>query len=173
MIKVMYLDRRVNSDLRKELAFEYLKEDFVLLVNPVLEIAQASTDLDFNLIPPTVFNILNSIILDNLYQYTIYGEHDAFVNKVISDNLLRNIHVRHAYLSILTNSSNDIDTEKTIRNTLSNYVEHIYKKSINEYNKMGIELYTYMKDNLVVNELGTYRFDFYKDIPMLIYSRRA
>lgn len=179
MLNFYLLRENENIQLLNLLKIEYIREEFMYLINNILRllpIDHNKTTIDYQKLGNSLILIINKILLDNLYRKIADNQLNQLIFLIQNKLFCKDLYIRPSYIYDLYNDFTDnkiddytfFEAEYDIKKILENYISYIYNNNSDKYNEVFIKIINMFLEELSWVSSNNFKIEIlYRKVPAL------
>lgn len=175
-MKVLYLPKEENTELIKELSYEYIKETYLSFIHSLVDVLVENNyvtneDKDqYTKLGIGLMYGINKIILNDIYRYIATNNLSVLLTMVSSNLYGSNVYINRVYvidimrdiLKIDELNDNYLAIENILTKKISYYINKVYCNNSDNLNVIFIKLIDMFMTNCVVGDNKGVRFELFE-----------
>lgn len=177
MLKACFLPPAANRLLQTEMK-AYPTMSYICMVNDMMFHLQVDPNLCKAVLDAT-FNVMNKVILDNIYKYVNHNRADWLLHHVNHKTFMMDAHINVFYINQILEEAHIFIEDKTevenyLARHLSRYLQEIYLANADRLNICILGLYEALTEKVGHLDCSYYKFELVNHHqPVLLYSERS
>lgn len=174
MVNFYLLRENENNELLNLLMYEFIKEDFISLINSILRLFSINlnkTNLDQKKFGYNIILTIDKILLDNLYTRIKENKVDHLLYLLqyklfCNDLYIKSCYIYDLYTDFVDSNIEDCtfyEIEHTIKRMLGSYINYIYNNYTDRYNETFINIIQTFQEELSWAKFNNFRIEILKE----------